>query len=200
MEQVYRIKNMKKFERKSLRKIAGITGHDFETVKKYFEKENFNHNIRLMQRREGKLSHYKEIVKKWLIHDKLAPHKQQRTAKRVFDRRVELYSDEFDSSERAIRKLVAELRQELNIQTEGFLPLEHPPGEEQADFGKARFVENGVTYDGSYLNISFPYGTAGYMQLFKSENQECLLEGMKAIFANIGGVPYAKWFIICLRQ
>jgi hypothetical protein len=32
------------------------------------------------------------------------------------------------------------------------------------------------------------------MQLFKSANQECLLEGMKAIFEHIGGVPTAIWF------
>jgi len=32
------------------------------------------------------------------------------------------------------------------------------------------------------------------MQLFKSMNQECLLEGMKAIFEHIGGVPIAIWF------
>jgi hypothetical protein len=32
------------------------------------------------------------------------------------------------------------------------------------------------------------------MQLFKSTNQECLLEGLKAIFEHIGGVPTAIWF------
>ncbi|KPU44101.1 hypothetical protein OXPF_22680 [Oxobacter pfennigii] len=42
MEQVYHIRYMKKFEGKSLRKIADIIGHDFETVKKYVEKDNFN--------------------------------------------------------------------------------------------------------------------------------------------------------------
>jgi len=41
---------MKKFEGKSLRKIAQITGHDFETVKKYVEKEDFNQPIRPKQK------------------------------------------------------------------------------------------------------------------------------------------------------
>jgi hypothetical protein len=54
MEQVYSIRNMKKFEGKSLRKISKITGHDFETVKKYVEKEDFNLMIRPKQRRKGK--------------------------------------------------------------------------------------------------------------------------------------------------
>jgi transposase len=140
MEQVYRIRNMKKFEGKSLRKISQITGHDFETVKKYVEKEDFNQTIRPKQHRQGKLSPYKGIVTAWLINDKQAPHKQQHTARRVFDRLKELYGDEFDASERSVRKFVAGIRNELQISTDGFLPLEHPPGEGQADFGEARCI------------------------------------------------------------
>lgn len=111
----------------------------------------------------------------------------------MYDRLKELYP-EFDASDRAVRDFVAKLRDELKISNEGFLPLEHPPGEAQIDFGEARFIEKGITYDGQYINISFPYSNAGYTQLFKSANQECLLEGMKAIFEHIGGVPTAIWF------
>jgi transposase len=156
MEQIYRIRNMKKFEGKSLRKISRITGHDFETVKKYVEKEDFNQTLRPKQRRQGKLSPYRSIVTAWLINDKKAPHKQQHTAKRVYDRLKELYGAEFDASERSVRKLVAEIRKGLEMDTNGFLPLEHPPGEAQADFGEARFIENGIAYDGYYLNIAYP--------------------------------------------
>jgi len=170
------------------------TGHDFETVKKYVEKEDFNHMIRPKQRRQGKLSPYRSIVTAWLINDKNAPHKQQHTAKRVFDRLKELYGDEFDASDRSDRKFVTEIRQELQISTDGFLPLLHPPGEAQADFGEAQFLENGITYDGYYLNISYPHSNGGHAQLFKSANQECLLEGKKAIFEHIGGVPTAIRF------
>ena len=49
MEQVYRIKNMRKFEGKSLREISGITGHNFETVKKYVKKEDFNQEMILKE-------------------------------------------------------------------------------------------------------------------------------------------------------
>ena len=93
MEQVYRIRNMKKFEGKSLRKISKITGHDFETVKKYVEKENFSQQIRPKQQRRGKLTKYRGIVTAWLINDKKAPHKQQHTAKRIFERLKELYGE-----------------------------------------------------------------------------------------------------------
>ena len=194
MEQIYRIKNMRKFEGKSLRKISEITGHDFSTVKKYAEKEDFNEEIKPKQKRGGKLSPYKNIVMNWLINDKRAPHKQQHTARRVYDRLKELYPDEFDAHERSVRKFVADLRKELQTNTDGFLPLEHPPGEAQADFGEARFIENGVTYDGYYFNLSYPHSNGGHTQLFKSANQECLLEGMKVIFEHIGGIPVTIWF------
>jgi transposase len=140
MEQVYRIRNMRKFEGKSLRKISQLTGHDFETVKKYIEQDDFNHNIRPKQRRKSKLSPYRSVVTTWLISDKQAPHKQQHTAKRVYDRLKEFYGDKFSASERAVRKFVADIRKELQTNTDGFLPLEHPPGEAQADFGEARFI------------------------------------------------------------
>ena len=53
MEQVYRIRNMRKFEGKSLRKISHLTGQDFETVKKYTEKDDFYHIIRPKQKRKA---------------------------------------------------------------------------------------------------------------------------------------------------
>ena len=181
MDQIYRIRYLRKFEGKSLRNIAKITGHDFETVKKYAEKDNFNIEPKTKQKRQGKLAPYEDIVRDWLRKDMDAPYKQRHTARRVFDRLKEGYP-EFDASDRSVRTLVAKLKEELNLQKEGSLPLEHPPGEAQVDFGSATFIENGVEYEGNYLNISFPYSNGGYTQLFKAENQECLLEGLKSIF------------------
>lgn len=193
MDQIYRIRHLRKFEGESLRNITKITGHDFETVKKYVEKDNFNLEPRIKQKRQGKLAPYEDVVRDWLKKDLDAPHKQRHTAKRVYDRLKEKYP-QFDASDRSVRTLVAKLKEELNLQKEGFLPLEHPAGEAQVDFGSATFIENGVEYEGNYLNISFPYSNGGYTQLFKAENQECLLEGLKAIFEHIGGVPTAIWF------
>ena len=193
MDQIYRIRYLKKFEGKSLREIAKITGHDFETVKKYAEKEDFNVKPKLKQKRTGKLSPYEDIVKKWLEEDLKAPHKQRHTAKRVYERLKKNYP-EFDASDRSVRTLVARLKEELTLDGDGYIPLEHPPGEAQVDFGDATFVENDVEYDGNYLNMSFPYSNGGYTQLFKAANQECLLEGLKAIFEHIEAVPTSIWF------
>lgn len=46
MEQIYRIRNLTKIEGKSLRQTAKETGHDFETVKEYSEKQDFNQELR----------------------------------------------------------------------------------------------------------------------------------------------------------
>ncbi|MBW9156988.1 hypothetical protein [Clostridium tagluense] len=94
MEHIYLIRHLRKFEGKSLRKIAEITGHDFSTVKRHVDKDDFNLGIPTKQKREGKLSPYREIVLKWLTDDKRAPHNQQHTAKRIHDRLEELYPNE----------------------------------------------------------------------------------------------------------
>lgn len=193
MDQVYNIRYLKKNEGKNYNEIVKITGHDFGTVKKYADKEDFNIEPRVKQKRKSKLDPYEGIVKGWLREDLKAPHKQRHTAKRVYDRLKEEYPDLY-VSDRSIRTLVARLKEELKLKSEGFIPLEHPAGEAQVDFGSARFIENGREYDGHYLNISFPYSNGGYTQIFKSENQECLLEGLKNIFNHIGGVPTAIWF------
>lgn len=185
---------MRKYEGKSMNEIAKVTGHDFRTVKKYIEKNDFNIREKPKRKRTGKLSPYEEEVKKWLTKDKEAPKKQRHTAKRVYERLKEKYPEKFDVSDRAVRNMVSRLKAELEVGKEGSIPLYHPPGEAQVDFGKARFVENGTTYDGHYINMSFPYSNGGYCQLFKSENQECLLEGMRAIFEHMGGVPKTIWF------
>ena|GEM_PF-2673659 len=52
MEQVYNIKYMRKFEGKSLRKIAKITGHDFYTIKRYVDKEDYPKIIKQQQKKK----------------------------------------------------------------------------------------------------------------------------------------------------
>ena len=55
MEQIYLIKYLRNHKGKLLRKIAEETGHDFQTVKKYVEKDDFNLYPRPKQQRKGKL-------------------------------------------------------------------------------------------------------------------------------------------------
>jgi len=194
MDQIYRIKILRNYEGKSLRQISKEAGHHFETVKKYADKDDFNLSPKPTQVRRGKLDPFKPLIDEWLEADRLAKPKQRHTAQRVYNRLKEMYGDEFDVSDRSVRKYVAKRKKDLNGDSEGYLPLEHPVGEAQVDFGEAQFTERGLKYDGYYLNVSFPHSNGGYMQLFKAQNQECLLEGLKSIFEYAGACPTAIWF------
>lgn len=194
MAQIQNIRFLKNHKELSLREVARETGHHFETVQKYVERDDFNLQLREKQRRKGKLEPFKELIDQWLKEDLHAKPKQRHTAKRVYDRLKEIYGDDFNVSDRAVREYVAKRRPEIQGVAGGYLPLEHSPGEAQVDFGAAQFIERGTLYDGFYLVLSFPYSNAGYLQLFKSENQECLLEGLKNIFEHIDGSPREIWF------
>jgi transposase len=193
MDQVQKIKILGE-SGLSLRGITRQTGYAFETVKKYIEKQDFSPEIRPKQKRIGKLDPYKHLIDEWLEKDKQAKRKQRHSAKRVYDRLKEIHGDEFNVSDRAVRKYVAMKKANTSQQVDGSLPLLHPGGEAQCDFGDAQFIERGKIFNGHYLNLSYPYSNAGYLQLFKSENLECLQEGLVAIFAHVGRVPSKIWF------
>jgi len=193
MDQIHHIKYQYNLKGKSLRSISKETGHHFNTIRKYANKSDFNVVPKPRAARPYKLAPYTSIIDEWLEADLKIKPKQRHTAKRVYDRLKEEFKD-FDVSDRAVRAYVSKKKKELGLKNEGYLPLCHPPGEAQVDFGEAQFIERGVLYDGHYLNVSFPYSNGGYLQLFKSANQECLLEGMKRIFHHIGKVPTASWF------
>ena len=141
-----------------------------------------------------KLEPYNALIDSWLEEDRNHPRKQRHTAKKVFKRLTKEVPG-FDCSYRLVAEYVKFRKEALNLKrSEGFLPLEHHPGEAQADFGSAEFYERGRLISGKYLVLSFPWSNAGFLQLFYGENIECLLEGLTAIFRHIGGVPREIWF------
>ncbi len=197
MAQIHSIRKMFFEEGKNISQIARETGFDRKTIRLYINKNDWNKKPVLEQLPKQncpKLNPYKEIIDEWLLADKKARRKQRHTAKRVYDRLVEEYDGSFDCSYRTVAAYVAEKKSEIFKQKEGYLPLEHLQGEAQVDFGDADFYENGALFSGKYLNLSFPYSNKGYFQLFRGENQECLFEGLIAIFNHIVGVPNRLWF------
>lgn len=181
----------------NISQIANGLKMDWKTVQKYVDKTDFN----VPERKQGsqqrvcpKLDQYKPTIDEWLIEDKQAPRKQRHTARRVFNRLREEFS-EFDCSYRTVASYyVIKHKEVFSGVKDGFLPLEHRPGEAQVDFGTADFYENGTRITGKYLEVSFPCSNKGYMQLFYGENMECLLEGLDTIFKHIGVVPEEIWF------
>jgi len=182
-------------EGSSISEISRKEATDRKTVRKYIAKYDFNvcEQKPIIKTEQPKLAPYKETIDGWLEDDKKAKKKQRHTAKRIFDRlKQEVVG--FECSYRTTAAYVKAKKENIYRSVKSALPLEHKQGEAQVDFGSADFYENGRLYSGKYLNLSFPYSNAGYIQLFKGENMECMLEGLVAIFKRIGGVPQRLWF------
>lgn len=196
MTQINDIRNAFFAKGLNISEIAREFKRDRKTVRKYIIQDDWNITVtnREPKKAYSKLDPYKADIDQWLEDDKKARRKQRHTARRVYNRLCEKYKEQFDCSYRTVAAYVSMKKKQLYQNNSCRLPLEHIPGEAQVDFGKADFYENGRKYEGSYLNVSFPYSNVGYMQLFKGENQECLFEGLKTIFEYIGGVPQKLWF------
>ena len=184
---------------KSITEIAENSGHDRKTVRKIVNRDDWNEPISSAEPEHvtPKLEPFKETIDEWLIDDKRSKRKQRHTSKRVYDRlsTEEGTRETFNCSYETVNAYVKKRKAEIfGERLEGSIPLEHKPGEAQADFGAADYYENGTLREGHHFNISFPYSNKGYPQLFPGENTECLLEGLKNIFEHIGGVPPEIWF------
>ena len=198
MEQIHHIRQLFYEQGMSVTDVAKAVGCDWRTARKYIDMEDFSPPPPVPESEvthESKLDPFKPLIDKWLEDDKKAPRKQRHTAWRVH-KRLEKEAEGYNCSYRLTADYVAVKKKELNLdKQENYIPLIHHPGEAQADFGTADFIENGHHYSArKYLTISFPYSNGGYIQLNYGENTECLLEGMQAIFEYIGGVPVEIWF------
>ncbi len=176
----------------SVRGIARKTGVDRKTIRKYLEKDDWNQEVKIAVTKASRLDPYKPTIDDWLENNRRTRKKQRHTARRVFTRLVEQAGpDGFPCSYRTVAAYGAEKKLLLygGRRKEVRLPLDHPPGEAQVDFGEAEYVEAGARCLGAFVNTAFPFSNAGFQQLFGGENAECLEEGLKAVFAHIGGVP-----------
>ncbi len=131
------------YKRKGLNisEIHRATGFDSKTIRIKLDQEDFNVNPVIKEKRRTLLSPYHAQIDQWLNDDKKAKRKQRHTALRVFNRlRNEVTG--FNVSYRTVAVYVKAKRKQL-YQPDCFLPLDHPEGEAQVDFGKADYIENG---------------------------------------------------------
>jgi hypothetical protein len=72
---------------------------------------------------------------------------------------------------------------------EVFLPLSHPPGEAQVDFGEATVRIAGRETKVAIFVMTLPYSGAIFVQAFPKECTETFMEGHRRAFEEFGGVP-----------
>lgn len=190
MAQINYIKDLYENEDLSLREIARQTGHSFKTVQKYAYQLNWSEDNLpdIKPKSYPVLGNYISIIDAWLEADRKIPRKQRHTVWRIYCRLRD--EENFSGSYSSVKKYVRKKKYVMNVMKNGYLPLEHVLGSGQVDFGAFQYKDAAKQSQTGYaLTVSFPNSNKGYTQAFPSQNQECLLEGMRRIFERIGGVP-----------
>ena len=95
-----------------------------------------------------KLGAYIATIDNILADDKCRPKKQQHTAKRIFERLRDEHG--FTGGITIVKDYVAGWRQRSQ---EMFVPLVHPPGHAQVDFGEAIGIIGGIECKNSLFRI-----------------------------------------------
>ena len=111
--------------------------------------------------RRPKLDAFTGIIDQILREDQSRPKKQRHTAKRIGERLRAEYG--FTGGDTIVKASVR--AQRLGGQ-EMFVPLAHPPGDAQADFGEALVVIAGVECKAHYLVVDLPHSDDGFVQAF----------------------------------
>jgi transposase len=159
-------------------------GLHWQTLKKILEYDEPPGYRRTKPPRRPKIGPFRPNIQAILDADRSAPKKQRHTAHRIWQRlRAEHgFTGGYTIVKDAVRELTVGGR-------EVFLPLSHPPGEAQVDFGFAEVVLGGVATQVAVFVLSLPYSDAVYCQVFPRECTETFAEGHARAFAFFGGVP-----------
>lgn len=110
--------------------------------------------------------------------------KQKHTAKRIFDRLRE--ESGYRGGYTGVKEAVRQWKRKT---TEVFVPLSHPPGLAQVDFGVARIILDGEETKVALFVMTLPYSGAVFIQAFPRECTETFQEGHRRAFEFLGGVP-----------
>ena len=125
----------------SQREAASRFGIARETVRKMLRHSEPPGYRRRQPPKRPKLAPFTDIIDRILEEDRPVHRKQHHTARRIFERLRDEHG--FTGKETIVKDYVRERRLRRR---EMFVPLSHPPGHAQADFGEADAIIAGVKY------------------------------------------------------
>ena len=134
--------------------------------------------------RRPKLDGFTEIIDQWLREDLGQRAKQRHTAKRVFERLRDEHA--FTGGYTIVKDYIREHRRRGR---EMFVPLHHPPGHAQADFGEATVVIGGVERTAHFFAFDLPHSDASFVRAYPAATAEAWVDGHVHAFAFFGRVP-----------
>jgi transposase len=131
-----------------------------------------------------KLDGFTEIIDGWLEGDREVHRKQRHTAKRVFERLRDEHG--FTGGYTIVKDY---MRERERRGREMFVPLAHPPGHAQADFGEAIVVIGGVEQKAHFFVMDLPHSDACFVRAYPAATAEAWIDGHVHAFAFFGKVP-----------
>jgi transposase len=124
------------------------------------------------------------VIDEILTSDQAGPVKQRHSAKRIFERLRDEHG--FGGGYTVVKDYVRICRSKGR---ETFVPLSHPPGHAQVDFGEAIAIIGGVRQKIHFFCMDIPQSDACFVKAYPRETTEAFLDGHVSAFAFFGGVP-----------
>jgi transposase len=131
-----------------------------------------------------KLDGFTEIIDAWLAEDQGRNRKQRHTAKRVLERLRDEHG--FTGGYTIVKDYIRERERRGR---EMFVPLTHPPGHAQADFGEAAVIIGGIEQKAHFFAFDLPHSDACYVRAYPAATSEAWVDGHVHAFAFFGCVP-----------
>jgi transposase len=135
-------------------------------------------------RKKRKIGPFLGAIEEILRQDQAVHRKQRHTKRRIFERLKSEYG--YTGGYTAVKEAI---RAWARRHREVFVPLTHPPGEAQVDFGRARIRLDGEEITVAMFVMTLPYSDAIFMCVFPRECTEAFQEGHRRAFEFFGGVP-----------
>src|SRR3974377_2404553 len=135
-------------------------------------------------RRKPVLGPHLATIDQILADDKEAPPKQRHTARRIFERLRDEhgYRGCYSQVHTAVKAAKASSKH-------AFVPLSHPPGHAQFDFGEATVEIAGVRCKAALGVITLPYSDTYFLSAYPRECTETFQAAHVAGLGFLGGVP-----------
>ena len=169
---------------KSIRDISRTHGLHRDTIRKMLLYSIPPGYQRSKPIRKPKLDPFIGIIDSYLKDDKNRPRKQRHTAKRIFERIQDEHG--YEGGYTIVKDYVREKRFRCR---EMFVPLSHPPGHGQVDFGEALAIISGVELKAHYFCIDLPQSDNLFVKAYPAETMEAFCDGHNSAFSCFGGVP-----------
>ena len=131
-----------------------------------------------------KLDGFVGVIDSIVESDRSAPAKQRHTTRRIFER----LRDEHGYA--GGLTIVGDYVREQRLHgREMFVPLAHPAGHAQVDFGEAVGIIGGVERKLHYFVMDLAHSDGCFVKAYPAETTEAFCDGHVSAFAFFGGVP-----------